>query len=93
MVEFSYNYGQIDAAAAGIKASSQAIVNEMGELNGVFNQIQWTGANQEAYVRTQKELEAGVDSLNALLGKLSQLVTAARESVAAMEQRQAGVWG
>jgi uncharacterized protein YukE len=91
-MEFSYNFGQIDATAAAIAAASKAVTGEMQDFRSVCNSIAWEGANQAAYKQTEQKLAESVDDLNALLDQLGKLVADANASTQAMESRQAQMW-
>lgn len=92
MTEFAVRYDQLESTAGDIKNSSQAIVGRMDDLKAKFNGIAWEGNHRENYNNVQRQIEQSVATMNELLAKMGELVTAARELYSSTEQRQAQVW-
>lgn len=86
------NYAQMEAASAQMKAISAQIDTELDTLRSKLQQMNWDGEDREAYNNHQRQWDAAIRDINALLNEIGGAVGIARENYVNTEMNNARVW-
>lgn len=90
-----YQFGEIDAAAADINATSVRI-NSL--LEGLKQQLQpmvatWEGDSASAYNQAQAQWDRAAADLNSVLATISRTVRAGNDRMSEINRMAAASWG
>lgn len=88
-------FGELDAAAGNIKATSQKIMAELDDIVNFVNQLAgiWTGEAQETYRVAQDQLNQASNDLNMTLNQIGIAVDTANQNYRAAESANARRFG
>ena len=95
MSMIKYGFGEIDAAASDIQATSGRI-NSL--LDGLKAQIQpmvssWEGQSSTAYQEAQQKWDRAAAELNTILATISNTVRDCNDRMAEVNRKAAASWG
>jgi early secretory antigenic target protein ESAT-6 len=86
------NYAQMEAAREQMQAISGQIDEKLDALRSKLQQIQWEGADQQAYQAHQAQWDTAVREINQLLNEIGGGVGIARENYVNTESSNTRLW-
>lgn len=93
MTVIRVNYAALDSAQARIKEISRLLNDNLGELKGRLQRLNWVGEDRTAYQQQQQAWDDASENLNTLLGQLGAEVENANRVYRESEMRRAASWG
>ena len=92
MVRIQVTPGQLEAAQLSIQNISKAIDTKLDTLRSLLQQLDWQGADREAYNTYQAQWDAAVVDLNTVLNQIGAAVGIAKDNYITTEANNAKVW-
>ncbi|GIJ49691.1 hypothetical protein Val02_65770 [Virgisporangium aliadipatigenens] len=83
---------QLEAAQLSIQKISKEIDTKLDTLRAMLQQLEWEGADREAYNAYQAQWDQAVRDINAVLNQIGGAVGIARDNYITTEANNAKVW-
>jgi WXG100 family type VII secretion target len=87
------NYAALESANSQIQSIARSLDEKLDTLRTRLQQIQWEGADQEAYQAHQRQWDNALRDINGILNQIGSAVGTARENYMSTEASNAKVWG
>jgi WXG100 family type VII secretion target len=87
------NYAALESANSQIQSISRSMDEKLDALRARLQQIQWEGADQQAYQAQQQQWDNALRDINGILHQIGAAVGTARENYMSTEASNAKVWG
>ncbi len=84
--------GQLEAAQQSIQTISKTIDTKLDTLRAMLQQLEWEGADREAYNTYQAQWDQAVTDINTVLNQIGGAVGIAKENYVTTEHNNAKVW-
>jgi len=92
MTRIQVSPAQLDAAHTRIQTISKEIDTKLDTLRAMLQQLDWEGADREAYNAYQAQWDKAVQDINAVLNQIGGAVGIAKENYVTTEANNAKVW-
>jgi WXG100 family type VII secretion target len=87
------NYPVLEQTSVTLNNASSFLDNNLGELRGRLQNLDWDGDDATAYAEAQRRWDNAQTNLNTLLGQIGMEVENAKDRFRRNEMRGAQQWG
>lgn len=93
MAVIKVNYAAMDSAQTRIREISKLLNENLAELKGRLQRLNWVGEDRTAYQQQQQTWDDASERLDTLLGQIGAEVENASRTYRENELRRAASWG